>query len=451
MRAWLLLSACLLSIACDNPSDPSEDPSPGTGTPISGNESIGWDQPAPSAADLAAFRYLLYVDNVPVELTGVTCDPSPRPAGYACRAPLPQLAPGAHRLELATFVENGGRHESGRSAALSVVVSGLTAPGPGGRTLTTSEGATLGVGVITAGLVEPTDLAFLPGGGILIAERGGRIRPVVGDQVGPPFVVPGVDVGGERGLLAVTPDTEFAKTSWVYAVYTTESALELSRFRLTPRGLVDRVVLMNHLEPIRPAPAASLRFGPDGKLYVAFDDGGDPERAGDLGSFAGKLLRMNADATTPTDQAAGTPVYALNVNAPRGLDWDRARPLLWVLERDADGEDRLQALSEQPNSGRRGVPVARYTLPAGTDASGMAVYSADLIPGLKGSLLVAGRASGSILRFKLAADEPATILSTERWVADELGRVRAIGVGPDGAIYLCNDNSLIRVSSVGDR
>jgi glucose/arabinose dehydrogenase len=74
-----------------------------------------------------------------------------------------------------------------------------------------------------------------------------------------------------------------------------------------------------------------------------------------------------------------------------------------------------------------------------------------LIPGLKGSLLVAGRASGSILRFKLAADEPATILSTERWVADELGRVRAIGVGPDGAIYLCNDNSLIRVSSVGDR
>jgi glucose/arabinose dehydrogenase len=447
MRRVLLLCACLLCVACEKDSDPSGGPGPGVGEPINGSERIGWDQQAVSATELATFGYLLYVDNVARELMGVACDAVAGPAGFPCRAPLPALQSGAHTLELSAYVDLNGRQESGRAGPLDVFVTSLTVPGSDGSTLTTSDGTTVAVGVMTSGFVEPTDLAFLPDGRVLVAERGGRIRPVVSGRLSAPLVVPGVDARDERGLLAIAPDANFAKNSWLYAVYTAETGLELARFRVAERGLVDRAVLMNHVEPTLPAPAASLRVGPDGKLYAAFDDGGEPERAGDLGSFAGKLLRMNADASTPTDQAAGTPVYATDVNAPHGVDWDREAALVWVLERDPDGQDRLQALRDQNAAARRGVPVVRYTLPSGTDATGLVAYTADLIPGLKGSLLVGGRESRSVLRFKMSSEHRGTILATERWISDKFGSIRAIGVGPDGAVYICNDDSLVRLSS----
>src|SRR5438876_78800 len=82
----------------------------------------------------------------------------------------------------------------------------------------------------------------------------------------------------------------------------------------------DDVVLLDRIAASSPDAAASLRFGLDGKLYVALDDGGHPLLAGDLASFNGKILRMNPDGTTPDDQAGATPVYSYGYRAPRALD-----------------------------------------------------------------------------------------------------------------------------------
>ena len=43
----------------------------------------------------------------------------------------------------------------------------------------------------------------------------------------------------------------------------------------------------------------SLRFGPDGRLYGALDDGGDPEGAVRLSEWHGKILRLNPDGSIP--------------------------------------------------------------------------------------------------------------------------------------------------------
>ena len=60
---------------------------------------------------------------------------------------------------------------------------------------------------------------------------------------------------------------------------------------------------------------ADIAIGPDGKLYVGMGDGGsggDPQnRAQNLHSVFGKLLRFNKDGTIPTDN----PFY----NAADGL------------------------------------------------------------------------------------------------------------------------------------
>ena len=90
---------------------------------ISGNERLGWDQIADSDAQIATFRYVAYVDNVAVELTGASCGrPSPKMT-FSCSAPLPPLSPGFHTVGIATRIAGSSR-QSGQSNSLMVLVVG---------------------------------------------------------------------------------------------------------------------------------------------------------------------------------------------------------------------------------------------------------------------------------------------------------------------------------------
>jgi hypothetical protein len=99
--------------------------------------------------------------------------------------------------------------------------------------------------------------------------------------------------------------------------------------------LGDRAVLLDGVPAASVSAAAALRFGPDGKLYAAFDDGGDARRRGDAASLNGKVLRLNTDGTTPADAPGGNPVFAAGYGSPIALDWDPATATLWVADRAA--------------------------------------------------------------------------------------------------------------------
>jgi glucose/arabinose dehydrogenase len=187
-------------------------------------------------------------------------------------------------------------------------------------------------------------------------------------------------------------------------------------------------------------PVIALRFGPDKKLYLGLDDGGDPARAGDLGSYSGKVLRLNADATTPVDQAGGTPVYLLNVNAPHGLTWGD-QETMWVAETTETSTGLLQA-ARSAGPQRRAQTTTRYALPDGMTPAAMISYQGSLIEAFRGNLLVALADRPEILRLRTDASNPTVVLQTERLPADAIGQVRALGVSPDGSIYLCSANAV---------
>jgi len=110
--------ACAALSACGGP-PPSP---PATGDVLSGGERFGWDQPAGDAAELAAFRYALYVDETRNEAADVTCSPAPSGGRFACTCRIPSLSAGTHTLQIAAFVSDGGTIlESSRSAAVRVV------------------------------------------------------------------------------------------------------------------------------------------------------------------------------------------------------------------------------------------------------------------------------------------------------------------------------------------
>jgi hypothetical protein len=89
---------------------------------ITGGERFGWDQPAADAGELAAFRYAVYVDDARSEAADVACTPAPSSGRFPCTSALPAMPSGAHTLQIAAFVIDGGIiRESARSAAVRVM------------------------------------------------------------------------------------------------------------------------------------------------------------------------------------------------------------------------------------------------------------------------------------------------------------------------------------------
>jgi Glucose / Sorbosone dehydrogenase len=333
VNACLFALACVICVSCGRsaPDPPTVTPPVGAET-ISGSERIGWDQPAADTAELTAIRYAIYVDGLRSELTEASCASTATAAGYACSSRLPPLSAGNHTLELASFTVDGSTFESARSPALRVIVTGATAPSVSSTTpeapirfdkrspSSHSLSASMAWKTLAEELDRPTDLAILPDGRVLIAEMSGRVRAL------------------RDGALVDQPalNPQFARTHFVFAVYTDRGrsgarSFTLARFREAGDTLADRILLLDDI-PTSADPHASLRFGPDGKLYVAFDDRGDRAFAADPGVFNGKILRLNPDGTTPDDQRRHSPVLAEGLRSPRGLDWDRRAGRLWSAD-----------------------------------------------------------------------------------------------------------------------
>ena len=186
-----------------------------------------------------------------------------------------------------------------------------------------------------------TDIAFVPGGRILIARFPGVVRMFKNGSLDP-VATPALNISaktcsdGERGLMSVAVDPQFSSNHYIYLYYTfknngstcptgsnTSPVNRVSRFVLGDNDLIDpasEVVLIDNI----PAPeqyhiGADLQFGKDGYLYISTGDGGcDWQGGGCLGDndasrdqhvLLGKVLRITRDGAIPPSnpfQGAGT-------------------------------------------------------------------------------------------------------------------------------------------------
>jgi glucose/arabinose dehydrogenase len=473
-RGILLRVLGLLALACDGrsaPPVPAPQPVPGV-EQVTGSERVGWEQPASTAAELATFRFVAYIDgDTGVDLQDVRCGSTPGPQGFSCDARLPAMSAGAHTLTLASYTNGSSRLESGRSEALSLFVVGRLTAGQAmpGQTvnLTTTDGVELRADLIALGLNDPTDLAALPDGRLLIAERAGTVRIVAANvlQTLPAASIDDVVAVGDQGLLALEVDPEFSRSGFVYAAYTAADGLRLARLRAFGNRLQERVVLMDAVARTARHPAATLRFGPDARLYFGVDDGDQPRAPGDLGTFNGKVLRLNPDATTPSDQGGATPVYAMHIRSPRGVDWSPGGRAMWVLDATGDGgsasEGVVSLLSTRTGAAGRVAITARYALPPDTQPRDLVLYDGAAIAPFEGDLFIADDGESSILRLRVEPADPSAetgavaashrIVATERLLAGRLAGARALTVGPDGALYLATSDALIRLAPSAQR
>jgi glucose/arabinose dehydrogenase len=449
----ILLFSVALCGACDKKAPetpPVDDPSPGN--VITGAERLEWDQQAFDFAELATIHYAIYVDGQRSELDA-SCADTPTAAGFACSAKLPLLTRGAHTLEIASFIVDETTFESPRSSPLQVVVGSASSAAPQaswGSTVTTTDGLRLRPELVADGLNRPTDMAFAPDGRLFLAEQAGSVRIVRGDRLAaePAVILDDVALNGYGGLLAIALDPDFERHPFVYALYTAISRSDRQVFRvvrLREAGdtLGDQIVLLDDVAASPVRASASMRFGPDRQLYVTFDNGGDRRLAGDFAALNGKVLRLNADGTTPDDQPGRNPMYSYGFDAPDAFDWQSV-DRLWIADNRGAATELRLVVPSRFFSGR-GAITTTYDLSPLTLASSMVFYRGARLPGFEGNLLMVGAETSFLIRFRFDQNDPTRIEAGELLLENMFGTLRTVGVGRDGAIYFTNTHSLGRL------
>lgn len=171
---------------------------------------------------------------------------------------------------------------------------------------------------VAAGLASPTAMEIAPDGRVFVAQQGGSLRVIENGALLPtPFLTVGVDAAGERGLLGVTFDPNFAANHFVYIYYTTPATTSpavaahnrISRFTASAAngnvstGSETILVELDGLSAATNHNGGAIHFGNDGKLYVGVGENGNPANAQSLGNRLGKVLRYEPGGAP----AAGNP------------------------------------------------------------------------------------------------------------------------------------------------
>ncbi len=319
---------------------------------------------------------------------------------------------------------------------------------------TTEDGVRFRVETAAASLDIPWSMAFAPDGRLFVTERAGRVRilDLAASTSELALTLDGVFGQGEAGLLGLALDPAFAQNRWVYLYYSAASGgaavNRVVRYREAGGRLGERAVLLDGIPAGVIHDGGRLRFGPDGLLYITAGDASVSPLAQDAASLAGKVLRINADGTTPRDNPLSSPIYSYGHRNPQGLDWHPATGDLWATEHGQTGNDEVNVVRRGVNYGWPRIegaatmaametPIAFYN-PA-IAPSGASFYRGRRFPQFTGNLFVATLRGTHLLRLRL--DGPARrVLAAERLVEGRFGRLRDVVEGPDGAIYVATNN-----------
>jgi glucose/arabinose dehydrogenase len=345
-----------------------------------------------------------------------------------------------------------------------------------------TEAAAVKVTEVARGFQTPWSLAFLPDGRLLVTERPGRLRVVAADgAVSAPLAgVPEVQARGQGGLLDVALSPDFARDRTIFLSFAQPTAggartavarakLDLDALRLTEVKIVfaqkDDPPGNNHW-------GSRLVFGRDGNLFVTLGDRFDHrDRAQDLGSHLGKIVRIRPDGSVPADnpfvnRAGALPeIWSYGHRNVQGAALHPQTGELWIHEHGPQGGDEVNRVRAGGNYGWPVITYGReyvtgFRIGEGTERadieppvrqwtpsiapSGMAFYTGDAFPQWRGNLFAGALKFRLLARLALDGDK---VVHEERLLADYGKRIRDVRQGPDGRLWLLDetDGRLLRL------
>jgi glucose/arabinose dehydrogenase len=349
---------------------------------------------------------------------------------------------------------------------------------------------------LASGLEVPWSLAFAPDGRIFVSERVGRIRVIDAQGLRSsawatlPVFSEDASILPESGLMGIALAPDFASTGHLYVVGTfwkreprgrrtldrmyrrvagvfSETAAlpwENRIYRLTDSaGIgVDLKLIVGGLSTNYYHAGGALAFGPDGFLYLSNGEALLSARAGDRKELLGKILRYTPDGAIPQGNPdPQSPVYASGFRNVQGLAWEPRSAELFAVEHGPSflpheqgrfGHDELNVIRAgadygwpvvvgQTTDGRFQGPVVDWT--QAIAPAGLSFYTGPFLP-WRNNAFVSGLRGQQLRRVALERDStlspPWKVIEQEVIVAQVLGRIRAVQMGPDGFLYFTTSN-----------
>ena len=343
---------------------------------------------------------------------------------------------------------------------------------------------------VAGGLSSPSYVCSPPGDPrLFIVEQDGIIRILSGASVLPtPFLDISTIVGStgfEQGLLSIAFHPDYASNGQFFVNYT-DSAGDTVIARYTISGDPDiadagsALVLKTVAQDAATHNGGQMHFGPDGYLYIGMGDGGEAgdasNRAQDLNSLLGKMLRLDVDAAAPyipasnpfVGGAGADEIWAYGLRNPWRFSFDSLTGDMLIAD---VGEGSWEEVDFQPAASTGGenygwrcyegnagfntagcddpntmvFPIVEYDHTGGAcSITGGYVYRGCQMPDLSGTYFYADYCSGAIGSFRYDETNGVTDQQDRTAELTPLGGpiTSIVSFGPDGngELYIVSQN-----------
>lgn len=216
---------------------------------------------------------------------------------------------------------------------------------------------TVGLQSFASGFTSPVEISHpVNDTRLFVVQQGGIIKIVNSDGTvnATPFLTltsATISSGGERGLLGLAFHPNFANNGYFYVNYTnTAGNTVIARYTVSSTdpnvaNASSATILLTVNQPFSNHNGGTIKFGPDGYLYIGMGDGGG---AGDTGNRAqninenlGKILRIDVDLASPygipptnpyVGIAGNDEIWSIGMRNPWKFSFNRLNGDLWVAD-----------------------------------------------------------------------------------------------------------------------
>jgi glucose/arabinose dehydrogenase len=340
---------------------------------------------------------------------------------------------------------------------------------------------------VAKGLNHPWAVAFLPNGDFLVSERSGALRVIEPDgKIGQAIRgLPAITVGGQGGLLDVVLDSDFSRNRMLYFCFSepasqgagNSTALASAKLSTDMRQLEGLRILFSQ----RPKVTSELHFGcrivenknaqgqADGKLFLTLGERFNRrDDAQSLDNHHGKVIRINKDGSTPSDNpfvgrtGALPEIWSYGHRNPQGATLN-PKGVLWIHEHGPRGGDEINLPRPGANYGWPLVSFGRnYDFTAVGDGksaqanteqplhqwtpsiapSGMVFVTSEKYgKAWEGNLLVGSLKFNYLARLELERPFEGSVVKETPLLESLRERIRDVRQGPDGYIYVVTDSA----------
>ena len=201
---------------------------------------------------------------------------------------------------------------------------------------------------------------------LFVVQKGGLIKIVNPNGVvnTTPFlnIASIISTVSERGLLGLAFHPNYATNGYFYLNYSNTSGnTVIARYSVSSDpniALTTGTILLTVTQPYSNHNGGSIKFGPDGYLYIGMGDGGsagDPgNRAQNINENLGKMLRIDVDSANPYGIPPTNPylgiagndeIWAIGLRNPWKFSFNRLNGDLWIADVCQDEVEEINKIA----------------------------------------------------------------------------------------------------------